>query len=238
MSDAEAKARGLKPESSDGILRGETVSVGPGRDQVIRPDPGFDVNPGKRFFGTSKDLGKKLDEVENLRGPAGWNRPAASSLDVAKLPALPALLPPGRSDEFYLQELQRLFGYKPGEQVVVRDPRGDAQVISDGLFSDRKSRPVKAHRQGHGEYIPALPGLLADPWEIWLTPMQDELDNVVVRKRYVKVWQDPNGRRSDLFLVGEFQGTAWQGVTAYSPEKDDYLDRRVRRGVLLYAKEG
>jgi SPP1 gp7 family putative phage head morphogenesis protein len=51
MSMAEAKARGVRIESGEGILRGEAQPVGPGRDLVLLPDPGFDTNPAKDFAG-------------------------------------------------------------------------------------------------------------------------------------------------------------------------------------------
>ena len=66
------------------------------------------------------------------------------------------------------------------------------------------------------------------PDEIWLaTEWHKELQQAVVRRRYVARWQMP-GSTDPVLVVFEQGKDSWEGVTGFKPTSQDYLNRRVR----------
>ena len=61
---------------------------------------------------------------------------------------------------------------------------------------------------------------------------------VVIKRRYVKVWQEA-GRTLPTLAVFEWEDGEWRLVTGFHADRHDWLDylnRRVRLGVLVYGK--
>ncbi len=238
MSAAEARARGLKVESGAGILRGEQVSVGPGRDQVISPDPGFGGNVGKDFFGglvaAVKSTDKAFTPNEGLRGPKDFGLPES----IAKLPAsskfpYPAdqLLPAGVSAaEAEAAARARLGMTADQKSIVTADVMGDPFLVPDWQISKI------AGTKGRERWAVVAIDVAASPTEVWLVRGKNLAGTDVERKIYIKVFEpDPAHTTKGAIAVAEAEHGVWKELSVY-PTKGSSLNDN-RRGDLLYTKK-
>ncbi|MBM4394370.1 MAG: minor capsid protein [Deltaproteobacteria bacterium] len=236
MSEAEFKARGLKAESGED-WDGRMVDVGNGRLQALLPDPSFSHNPGKVMFGSFERKPGQPTEMEGLRGPERYRRRQVHNIRPADLSEGPRdlLLPEGLPQEQYWDAFREAFGIEPGGEAVVRDVLGDPVIVSDRMYSDKRGAS-KLGKEGHGTYVRTMPGILMDPYEVWPPPTVYPDGRIVLRKRYVQVWRTPDKERIGGVVITEVERGRLVGVTGFSPEKLEYVDARLRKGVLLHGK--
>lgn len=228
MSKAEMEARGLRVEDAGDYL-GMPVTVGPGRDQVLLPDPGFGTNAARNFWEGLAAAGagpgsSEWNDLPGLRGPADFGRPPLKDIPVETLPV--------RQRD---KELPRT-ATKEEVRAAVADAFGPSG-ITDPLAgrvvpSTRFDVHMRMHRANHAEIIPLIPDVVSDPLEIWDVPMTNGKE-VRIRRCYVQLWR-PEGKRGDgLLVVAEVEGINLTGITAFAADRDDYLEDR-RRGWLRY----
>lgn len=214
---------------------------------AIGPDPGFVNNPGKSAFGGIVEASAKqptgLPTVPDwAKGPADFRLRTLENYRAVDLPDLDAsmLLPTGESDEFYLARFRELYG----AETVLMDAAGEQVILSERIFQVNPMglEPVwKFSKGGHGEVIPALRGLLAEPLEIWLTPQEYPNGRWRLTRRYITAWKTEDHKRIGGLAVMEVSDGVFQGVTGFLPMKRDkprlgYTDQQ-RRGTLLWSKK-
>jgi SPP1 gp7 family putative phage head morphogenesis protein len=236
MSEAELKARGLKVEAG-ADWDGKMVDIGDGRLQALMPDPQFAHHPGQVMFGGIKPGKGFPTELPNLKGPESFRRRASHNIRPAELDDFPAdqILPEGLKPESYWKEFVKAFGIALDGETVIRDPLGQAVIVSAALLKDVFGKS-KIQKTGHGSFVRTFPGILQEPFEIWLTPTRYPDGRIVLRKRFVQLWKTPDKTRVGAALVFEIERGRWVGVTAFSPKEFGYMDEHFRRGVLLYGR--
>jgi len=225
MSQAEVEARGLEVDAGTAY-------------EMLAPDPGFGHNPGRLAFGGLDERRGAPKEAADARGYADYRRRAAANIrpdDVSDFPA-GELLPPGLPDDVVRREFLHAFRLSEQEpEGIDKDFLGSPVFVSDE-FLRRKSGSQKSDKEDHGEYVRLFPSALHWPDEIWLTPMEYPDGRVELRRRYVKLWKTPEKDRVALGLVMEVENGRWVGTTGFKPKNLDYVDARLRRGVLLYGR--
>lgn len=216
----------------------------------IMPDPGFAYNPGKTFWGgVVEQSGKpgKWTAMQGLPTPRRFRRPELSNVRPADIDDLDesSLLPAGKTDEFYKDEFVKRYG----EEKVVIDAAGAPVILSLRVFRDKTpgaTNEWKFDKAGHGESIALVEDMLLHPYEIWLTPQQNEEGKIRLTKRYVCLWKTADKKRIGGVEVFEVNGGVLQGVTSFLPKKKDkktgewigdldYAEKQ-RRGLLLYKR--
>lgn len=102
---------------------------------------------------------------------------------------------------------------------------------------------VNFGRRGHGRYARAVARTIADPDEIWVNEEQVERDGemqAVMKRRYVKVWQEEDGRTIATLAVFEWdEGLGWKLVAGFPVLRENwlgYLNSRVRIGEMVYER--
>ena len=219
LTEAEFQALGVALErGADAIVElqvpvgreGRTVTVqgvryldSTGKEQVFRPDPGWDYNPGaewSRFdpagFRSEADAGRSLTAA-----------PAAKP--IRSIAGIPTWQDVGRPDLRLLDPAWRL--PDPGELPAASDRDTVHRMMVDVLLAGASTRTVKTPiedvvirrellphvtekeqdaRERYANYV--LPAL-QQPFEVWLTPYEDG----TYRKRYIGLFQAKN----DLLVV-------------------------------------
>lgn len=207
------------------------------------PDPGFSHNPGRDVWGgiTSAPRPAGLPKVPDwARDAAFYRRKSLANVAPKEIPDFDAgkLLPAGKPDEFYLAEVKKRWG----NGACLKDAAGQPVVVSERTWlvdKDPKAVPVyKFGKGGHGPVIPVLEDMLADPYEIWVTPQEYQDGRIRLTRRYICLWKTADKSRIGGLAVFEVEGGEFQGVTAWLPLKGKapdlgYVDRQ-RRGMLLY----
>lgn len=238
MSMAEAKVRGVKIESGAGILRGEQVSVGPGRDQVVRPDPGFDHNPGIDFFGgiiaAATSTGAGFTAAEGLRGPKdfGLAGSIAEMPSSAKFPwPQDELLPVGVSTAEAEAAARARLGMTPGQtSMALSDVNGEPLLVPDWLVKK------VAQTKGRERWAAVAMDVASSPSEVWRVDGRNGAGEKVTRKLYIKVFEpDPKHKTEGLIAVAETERGVWKELSVY-PSKGSSLDAN-RCGDLVYARK-
>lgn len=239
LTAGQVARRGLKIETED--LTG-TPLLPPGGTNPIQllPDPGFSHHPGKTVWGgLVEDQGlAKYTDLAGLKSAAGYNRPSLQDVGL-KLPARPALLPTGMEDGFYRAE----FVSRYGEEKLITDVAGEPVILSLRAFMQDKtpgSETWKFSKPGHGEIIPAMEEMVKNPFEVWLTPQQDQYGKIRLVKRYLSLWQTDDKRAGGALMFEVVRGV-FQGVTAFLPLRHGrpdlrYLEKQ-RQGLLLYGEK-
>lgn len=126
--------------------------------------------------------------------------------------------------------------------MVVADAVGEPVILSVRSFLVDK-RPGaepewKFSKSGHAEIIPILRDVVENPYEVWLTPQQNESGKVRLSKRYIGFWKTEDKKRIGGLASFEVTDGVFQGVTAFVPISHrkpnlTYLERQ-REGLLLY----
>ena len=102
----------------------------------------------------------------------------------------------------------------------------------------------------HGRYARLVALAIANPDEIWVNEEWVKRDGEmqpVMKRRYVKVWQEEDGRTLATLAVFEWdevlwwktEGIGWKLVTGFPVLRDDwmrYLNSRVRIGKIVYGR--
>ncbi len=242
LTKQQVEKRGLKVEKDDltGSLIEPVDPVSGARlpARPLVPDPGWDHHPGKSVWGgiTPRELEPgKLRDI----GPRDFSFYRRRSLkNLRKGDFTPYseddLLPEGLDEAEYWKRFASFMGIGD-EGGVITDTLGEPLVIGPELFKDRHGH-WKIKKRGRERYLKLLAQTIKDPYEIWLTPQQDEnTGKVVIRRRYIKAFSSSPQDKVTGFIAFDFGKYEWSGVTAFSPNQLSYGDR-VRNGILLYAK--
>lgn len=248
LTRGQVERRKLKVESEDITNRliepvspvsGEKM---PGRQML--PDIGFEHNPGKLAWGGMVDAKARINfkQMTGLLGPEDFRRPALTNVRPSLIDAKGNdFLPAGQSDAFYREEFIKRYG----EETVLRDAAGEPVILSLRSFLADKTPGAaeiwKFGKDGHGESIPLLQEMIERPYEIWLTPQQDDKSGKVrLVRRFVSLWKTEDKTKVAGLAVFEVVDGVYQGVTAFVPLKDGLADlgyaERQRKGVLLYPR--
>ncbi len=193
----------------------------------VRGDALLLVVPGRQDPHLSPRVGLELHPAQRQ-----------SALSVARSYLTPGtdLLPDDTPPAVAHQEFQRAFGLSAQQpERVVFDPTRQALIVSDE-FARAKGGALKFKNAGHVRYIRCYPRMLTDPDEIWLTPMRFGDGRIELRRRYIRIFKTPDHERVGVGMIMEFSGSRWIGTSAFGPEKFDYMDNRMRKGVLLHAR--
>lgn len=197
---------------------GETTRVPKGID------PGFDYNPGKAPRGyvapKSSDNAEVLDDVENFKSlglPTTKERVAAGGLPVA-VDQWHDLMGLADADKRWVS----LFGKGVGE---VTDPTGDQVTFNprylDHLYKTEGLSRVRA--------VPRAKQTVEQPAEVWLVPYRRADGSVVMRKRYIGMF---DGREKNYCVVVERTD---EGNVAWTTYMNSRTDAK-REGYLLYPR--
>ena len=209
-----------------------------------RPDRGWDRNPGAAFFGDGilRQVLEGAPRYQELSRKtfADHGRPPAKEIPAAGLPPHPGEVPSyehlvrqGLSDEAARAEVRREFhqalGIPAGEhEVILADPTGDRAVFGDLLFDHFKM-------DGRERHMGLIRPTFEQPYEVWLAEMKDDATGrVVLRKRYVGLYQEGDGKRP-FVVVLDVQKGVWSGWTAMTSGNWNTIDK-LRRGVMLFGR--
>lgn len=163
--------------------------------------------------------------------------PVSPPLNELGRPFASPVLPAGKEPEFYVSRFLQRFGADVGRGVVHRDKSGHAIVVSDQLFQTA-SGAWKALKRGREIQMERLAEAIFDPDEIWVDWAEAPGGGHRLTRRYLR-W-DPE---LAAFVMFEWSGIGWSGVTAFDPRKGkankprlSYLENN-RRGALIYRRE-
>lgn len=204
-------------------IGGRTVTVPKGID------PGFDYNPGEAAFGRRLNdqvmdqwRAAKRDAWE-VTNPGDWQsagRPAMVPVDKAR-----AVLGPKAADvrdvtrivETVIGGKERIFTLPDGSRVLV-----DAASLGGHIDPARAS------------WLPFLPELLEDPFEVWLAFERHKgTGKVELRKRLIKVVETDKGALTLSAQANKGRLEAWTFIPS---DKLKQLERS-RVGRLLYGRK-
>ena len=134
------------------------------------------------------------------------------------------LLGEGLSDAEYLQAFYLALGIS-AEEPVYRNKMGLRLWMGEEAFLSRRKRENKINKRGRGRYMRAVARTIADPDEIWVNAEYittvDRKRKAVVKRRYVKVWQEAE-RTLPTLAVFEWGAGGWEMVTGFpATDKDD-----------------
>jgi hypothetical protein len=123
------------------------------------------------------------------------------------------------------ESYRRVFDILPdAEEAVVADPEGMGVTFNLGAL-----RYFLSKGDGREAFLPLARATVEDPYEIWLVPFRKADGRVVVRKRYIGLFE---GDR-DMLAVVERHQEGW-GIWTAHPR--DAIDTQ-RRGYLLFGKD-
>ncbi len=210
----------------------------------IKPASGFNTNVGISQWGGLVDYYSEQAEKTNgnwidlgLKTYSDYGRPSIKEIpekfikQITLLKGYEQLIRGGLKDreirEYYLSEFRKAIG---GVEGWITDPKGDKVLLSDTLFNHLKIT------DGRMRFIPHIPEIIRNPYEIWLVPMRSKKKPgmVKIRKRYIKVFKDSKDRY--ILLVADFKDRIWEGYTFFRTSDLNYLDR-TRNGELLYGEK-
>jgi len=213
--------------------------------QQLLPDSGFAQHPGKVVWGGLVDDASRLNfkQMPGLNGPADYRRRALANTKAKDIPDLDAsvLLAAGRDPAYYREEFVKRYG----AESLITDALGEPVILSLRSFLVDKAAGAKEvwkfDKDGHGPAIPLIKEMIQAPFEVWLTPQQDEkTGRIRLAKRYVGLWKTDDKERIAGLAVFEVVDGVFQGVTAFLPLKSGAADlgyaERQRRGLLLYPR--
>jgi SPP1 gp7 family putative phage head morphogenesis protein len=159
----------------------------------------------------------------DARGVSDYGRPASIPVD----PTTTAMLPATRDPT----ELRRTFADLFGAQRLFRDPSGDEVLVSDALVDHWIEDPKRL--QGRERFLPFLPDLIENPYEIWVGFARNELTGrVAIRRRYVKAVQVEKDR--SIGLVAEAVEGVWTTFTMFVGNRS--AQNNLRWGHLVWGR--
>ncbi len=254
LSRGQVRRLGLKVEEDNPNYKlveppdPKTGSTLPAR--TLMPDVGWSYHPGKTVWGgIVEDVGTpeswKFKPLPGLYKPQNYGQPLLKELKDNEVPDLPkglVPLPSGLQESEYYKEFTDRFG----EHTTLVDKLGDAlELTLRSFLVNKDAKPGeeewKFTKKGHGEIIPLIKWIVANPFEIWLTPQSDKSGKIRLSRRYISVWQAKSANRETGFLVFEVVKGQLVGVTAFAPArkgKPDYAYmEKLREGILLHPKK-
>lgn len=241
------EARGLKVESSEGMISELEVSAGDGIVTTVRqyrnpdtgatftPDLGWDYNPGEAALwdhgggypdavaATAEQVAEKkiIKMVEGQKTWEDYGRTSIKSVaQELRLPE-PEYLPIGQNRDEALQIVCDALALNGNQPRLIRTPVEDVIIQRDLLVHFvEKERDA---RERFGNFI--LP-TLEQPFEIYLTEYEDGF-----RFRYIGLFQGKNNLAT-ILRINSDGSIFWNAF----PTEDRRLDK-MRVGTLIYQKD-
>lgn len=223
LSDRDLQRFGLRPALKAPPVRYETfVNERTGRAVRVPQgiDPSFEYNPGKvrRAFTPPRSA----PVLKPVRSFADYGRPRATEARATR-PAAPALWPAEktRADRERTDALFReAFRIPPGrDEAKVRDVNGELVTVSMKALEH-----ARVSERARGEYTALVRSTLEDPYEVWMVPHRLPDGRVVMRKRYIGLFNDAD----ELVVVTRGD----DGYVSWETRKPGELDAQ-REGYLL-----
>lgn len=241
LSERQLKAQGLSV-SKDPEIRmrkwrnrstGETVEVPEG------VDPGFAYNSGIAAREFDESALKPVTIPEDIPDWRAAGRPAVQ--DVVDRPSSPAVFPSmdklqarGMSADAARDDIQerfrKLMDLPDGkDDAIVTDPEGMRVTFNRGLLDYL----VTKDGQGREALVPVAKAVIENPFEIWLTPMRLPSGKVVMRRRYIGLFEEDRKGRGRLVVVDRSS----EGWAVWNSFIHRSIDGQ-RIGYLLYSRDG
>ena len=220
--------RAPKVEMRKAVLN---TSAGPHTIEVPKGiDPGWGYHIGEAAFGAqiSADAmaawkARGAETFERLT-PGDWQsagRPEQIPVDQPKAKPGEA----GASEDELRARIQAAIG---GAEQAFKLPDGEPLLVDAAALAAHM--PVN-----RAAFVPFLPELIRDPYEIWLSFEQHKgTGKVVLRKRVIKMIE--NRARGGIVLVAQSSGGILEAWTLVPATRPGYLQRQ-RVGKLLWARK-
>ncbi len=197
-------------------------------------DPGFAHNVGqvsRQFDAAALRELPVLEPVRTFRDEGRLpmlkirNRPKAPE----RSPLLSDLTERGLTPAAARKEIEaiyrEIFGIaEDAAEATLRDPEGLEVMFNLGLL-----RYMLSKDNGREAFLPFVRPTVEDPYEIWLMPYRKRNGRVVLRKRYIGLFEED--AKSQLVVVERYR----EGWGAWSTYPAKNIDTQ-RRGYLLYGK--
>jgi len=239
LTERQARAMGKTgPDTAPKIaMREVTVgNNGPNPRTVKVPagiDPGFEYAPGATTGGNGymqRQAQRSLFNAPNLDDPRWQPVFAATPTDMGRPKQMQLFKPPVALAPYP----------EPGQDMVqrVKEVVGADTKTYDvhGLPVNIDARALGAHiaqDPKRAAYLPLLPDLLENPWEIWQNLYRDaQTGNYELRSRIIKAYALKDGRA--LLAVAQAGGGFFEGWTFIPTSNLEYVNRQ-RMGKLWYA---
>lgn len=252
LTEAQFKALGVQlQDGRDSVVEmevpvnraGDIVTVkcvkfkgGDGKEQIFRPDPGWDHNPGAAWArfdpaGNKQDAAEispatpqaragLVTAAENQKTWEDVGRPDLRNPGLPRRPA-PSLLPPANSLDAAVSQMTRIL-VPDGKMRVVQTPIELVNIRPELLPHTVEKRDDSRER-----YANYVLDTLINPFEIWLTAYDDGS----YRKRYIGIFQGEN----DLLVIlrENLDGSLYWDVYNLMQRSSKKLNK-LRVGTLLY----
>lgn len=225
------------PEADETIKVMVNTPDGPLEVETVEGvDPSFAYNPGKSATG----IRLSPREVEEAKADGAWGhwRPVrwgVGSMETWESLGRPKKLPLDtpkaklaekvRDEESLRPIVEKMLGGQ--ERLVTAADGGLVWLSADALMHIRPGRSV---------FVPLIPELLADPYEVWMCFEENELTGkVVLRKRYVKLIQ-VGPKEQPLYMVLQAEGGQLVGWTFVPASSQSALNNQ-RHGKLVWSRK-
>jgi phage-Barnase-EndoU-ColicinE5/D-RelE like nuclease2/Phage Mu protein F like protein len=213
-------------------LQQKTLNTSAGPLTISTPkgvDPGWGYNVGDAAFG--RQLPADAMQAWRQQGAAAWERLTQGNWQSAGRPReIPADAPKAAigASTATPAELERAIARAIGApQKAIALPDGSTILVDAAALAQHMD-------EARGSFVPLLPELLADPYEIWLSFERHRgTGQVVLRKRVVKVVRLPG--KQGMLLVAQASGGVMEAWTLIPTDTLGYLQRQ-RVGRLLWAR--
>lgn len=235
LSERDLKRFGFKVSESPppGETVDHTINTAAGPTKVTVPegiDPGFGYNPGEAAYGTQ--LSDEVMDTWRKSGGDAWEMLTPGNWQSLGRPDLIPVDPPRaklgetvETSEATIAAIERAIG---GKERVFDLPDGTpVEVVADTLGKHVAPRRTP--------FVPFVPELLTDPYEVWLSFERHKgTGRVELRHRVIKVL-DVGGEEHGLVMVAQVVRGRLEAWTFVPASQLSYL-RGQRRGKLLFGR--
>jgi hypothetical protein len=221
-------------------MRQETLNTSAGPITVDVPkgiDPGWGYRPGSGAAlkipreEEAKDAvqGSPVDKAVNLT-PGDWKTNGRPE----RIPRDPLPAPLGKRIHTLAEtqrQIERVIG---GPTGALRLPTGHGVVIDAEEMARHMIGRGKSFHVERTAFIPLIKDLLADPYEIWayFTKLPD--GTIMLKQNLVRAFDVPEYQNA--VLIAKMDKGWLREVTFFPTDDDDYVNRRIRIGKLIYRR--
>lgn len=220
------------PEADETIKVTVNTPDGPMEVETVEGvDPSFAYNPGKSAYG----FGFPVQPVRELNLAKGWRMVPWGSRTMETWESLgrPKSVPVDKSGTKLAEQ-----AHTEEDMIAVFEkmldgreflPTADGDLVRIGVEMAKHVKPDRA------AFVPLLPEILADPYEVWMFFEEGEKGFVTLRKIYAKVIQTEGGERA-YFVVVEARKGQMSGWT-FVPVSRTHRINNLRKGKLVWKRD-
>ncbi|MDR2551443.1 MAG: hypothetical protein LBD10_14730 [Desulfobulbus sp.] len=222
--------RDLARAGKDGPDQAPPIEIDPKTGAPMGIDQGWDYNVGEAAFG--RQLSTKAMNEWRAQGGKAWQRLTPGDFRAAgrpdRIPADQAKAALGPKLATTAEAAQALTGIMSAAERIYTLPTGgkilvNAEALASHIDLDRSP------------YLPLLPEVLEDPYEIWLSFEQHQGTNkVVLRQRLIKMVRLDKER--GVLVTAQARNGLLEAWTMIPTTDRKYLNRQ-RTGKLLWGRE-